>query len=355
VPFSKGTKTRVLTKCSRVCCLCKKQCGTNIEVAHIVPESKGGTNDKNNAIPLCLDCHQEIGAYDPSHPRGNLFTELELRTRRDLVYELVASGLLPVPVGRGKAKVIPKMRLEPSRRLMDRIRTVTLDVGMYEDIRTILRHASFPRMMSLSGELVFNPVWTDTLRETEERLVATFPPDGATPPRVMPLDIFLIKGEDSDGRPCLLTYFSGKPGSGWQAFLFPFRQREPNETQEARLHLNAVDLAAFLGIRSVSVEAFPEKYVVSVKPDFGYHDLVLYLFTFCSIKLASPPKWLSTRNSYQGLEYTTRRFQWFHPEELEQDSSTMRVNADLIRGIHYLFATTVPRVPLSVPIGFLRE
>jgi hypothetical protein len=172
----------------------------------------------------------------------------------------------------------------------------------------------------------------------------------------MPLDIFLIKAEDQSRRPSLLTYFSGKPTSGWQAFLFPFRQREPGEDENIRFDLNAKDLALFLGMTPdcVSMNILGQRYAVSIKPDFGYGDLVVYIFTFCSVKLTSPPDWLSQREAQSQLEYSTRCFHWFHPEDMEKDTQIMRVNADLIRVVHYLFATTLPAVPSSVPSRFLK-
>jgi len=47
MPFDPALRTRVLLWCDRHCCLCKKPCGVNIEVDHIVPEAAGGTNDLN--------------------------------------------------------------------------------------------------------------------------------------------------------------------------------------------------------------------------------------------------------------------------------------------------------------------
>lgn len=94
MPFNTNTKANMFIRCARLCCLCLKQCGTNIEAAHIVDESKGGSNDESNGIPLCFDCHQEIGAYDPKHPKGNKFSHDELRARRDRVYRLVESGAM---------------------------------------------------------------------------------------------------------------------------------------------------------------------------------------------------------------------------------------------------------------------
>jgi hypothetical protein len=92
MPFSPEVKSRIFTRSNRLCCLCLKQCGTNIEAAHIIAECNGGSNDEENGIPLCLDCHQEAGAYNDQHPKGNKIREDELRGRRNRVYSWVESG-----------------------------------------------------------------------------------------------------------------------------------------------------------------------------------------------------------------------------------------------------------------------
>lgn len=81
-------------RCARLCCLCLRQCGTNIEAAHIIDETRGGLDDADNGIPVCLDCHQEIGAYNDGHPKGNKFRPQELKARRNRVYHLVESGII---------------------------------------------------------------------------------------------------------------------------------------------------------------------------------------------------------------------------------------------------------------------
>ena len=90
--FSPEVKTRMFVRCARHCCLCRKQCGTNIEAAHIIDKAAGGSNEEDNGIPVCFDCHQEIGAYCDNHPKGNKIRAEELRAHRDKVYELVDSG-----------------------------------------------------------------------------------------------------------------------------------------------------------------------------------------------------------------------------------------------------------------------
>ena len=90
--FSENDKMKCLLWSDRHCCLCEKACGTDIEIAHV--DKKGG-NDLDNAIPLCYDCHSAIEKYNKEHPRGNKYRPLELKTRRDQVYEKYTRHLVP--------------------------------------------------------------------------------------------------------------------------------------------------------------------------------------------------------------------------------------------------------------------
>ncbi len=65
-----------------------------MEIHHIVPRNQGGGDDVDNLIPLCFDCHQEVGSYNPKHPKGNRYTEKELKARRDAFYQRVKDGKL---------------------------------------------------------------------------------------------------------------------------------------------------------------------------------------------------------------------------------------------------------------------
>jgi hypothetical protein len=80
--------------CARLCCLCLRFCGTKIEAAHIIDKHAGGLNSEDNGIPVCFDCHHDMGSYNDEHPKGNKYRPVELRARRDRLYELVASGAL---------------------------------------------------------------------------------------------------------------------------------------------------------------------------------------------------------------------------------------------------------------------
>jgi len=95
VSFDQNIRRKVLLWSDRHCCLCKKACGINIEVHHLVPEEQGGSNKIDNAIPLCFDCHGQVQHYNVRHPRGTKFPIEELKARRDQVYEEFTRHLVP--------------------------------------------------------------------------------------------------------------------------------------------------------------------------------------------------------------------------------------------------------------------
>lgn len=61
-----------------------------MEIHHIVYRNKGGEDTEENGIPLCFDCHAEVGAYDPQHPKGRRFTESELRSHKQQWFRIVS-------------------------------------------------------------------------------------------------------------------------------------------------------------------------------------------------------------------------------------------------------------------------
>jgi hypothetical protein len=96
--FSEDDKLKCLLWCDRHCCLCGKPSGSNIEIAHILPRKRTDKSDVDhidNAIPLCFECHSEIGKYNREHPKGNKYRVRELKTRRDQIYEKFTRHLVP--------------------------------------------------------------------------------------------------------------------------------------------------------------------------------------------------------------------------------------------------------------------
>lgn len=97
--FPLNVAQRALISSGRCCCICHKFCGIKIELHHIKPKSERGLDTFENCIPLCFDCHAEVKAYNPKHPKGRKFTESELQSHRDNWYDIVkkTGGILLLP------------------------------------------------------------------------------------------------------------------------------------------------------------------------------------------------------------------------------------------------------------------
>ncbi|MFH1940707.1 MAG: hypothetical protein ABIL68_01285 [bacterium] len=79
------TRSKLFLWSERHCCFCGKACSTNIEIHHI--DCDHSNNDEDNLIPLCFDCHGELERYNPKHPKGTKYRYLEIKSRRDQIYE----------------------------------------------------------------------------------------------------------------------------------------------------------------------------------------------------------------------------------------------------------------------------
>jgi len=144
--FSEEAKLKALMWSNRHCCICDKSCGLDIEIAHIAPD---GGESFANAIPVCYTHHAQIGRhiYSKEHPRGNKYRILELRKRREQIYEKYTRHLIPsllwylVPrFGMGLPKVMGDPRLPT--------------VGFVRENRSIHLPAKFQTMVRafLGGE-----------------------------------------------------------------------------------------------------------------------------------------------------------------------------------------------------------
>lgn len=81
--FDAKQAEELLARCHRRCCVCHRFCGTKIELDHIHPRARGGSDDIENAIPLCFECHAEVHGYNDEHPRGRKFQSSELKLHKE--------------------------------------------------------------------------------------------------------------------------------------------------------------------------------------------------------------------------------------------------------------------------------
>ncbi len=77
MPFSEPTKLKAKRKAHFCCVVCHQPF---VEVHHIIPQADDGTDDLDNAAPLCALCHDHFG--------GNPDKRKQIREMRDLWYEL---------------------------------------------------------------------------------------------------------------------------------------------------------------------------------------------------------------------------------------------------------------------------
>jgi hypothetical protein len=78
MPFSQTLKDQVKKMAAFRCCRCHE---IGIDIHHIVPQAKGGSDDIDNAAPLCQNCHERFGA--------NPEKRKEIRQMRDWWYDVV--------------------------------------------------------------------------------------------------------------------------------------------------------------------------------------------------------------------------------------------------------------------------
>lgn len=100
--FDDVVASTVLGKCARCCCLCRRQSLVQVQVHHIVPESQGGSDEEDNAIALCINCHTDVHTRAPFTRR---FTKFELIAHRDTVYRLVNEGILPLQAAETRLQI----------------------------------------------------------------------------------------------------------------------------------------------------------------------------------------------------------------------------------------------------------
>lgn len=96
--FRSDVAEKALVACGRHCCICKKFCSFKIELHHIIQKADNGVDSFENCIPLCFDCHADVKAYNPKHPKGRRFTESELRAHRDGWYQKVREQHTAIPL-----------------------------------------------------------------------------------------------------------------------------------------------------------------------------------------------------------------------------------------------------------------
>lgn len=84
MPFTEAIKLEAKQKAHFACVACHE---AFVEVHHILPQADGGSDDLDNAAPLCARCHDLVG--------GNPEKRKQIRQMRDFWYEICETQNLP--------------------------------------------------------------------------------------------------------------------------------------------------------------------------------------------------------------------------------------------------------------------
>lgn len=120
---------QALTKCHRICCICRRFRPIHVQVHHIIERNDGGTDEFDNLIPACIFCHQ--GHIHARVPFTQRFSQAELKGLRDAVYDLVAEGKLVPPEADADTSIVdaaPATQAAPAA-----ARSISIAKGQFVD------------------------------------------------------------------------------------------------------------------------------------------------------------------------------------------------------------------------------
>ena len=109
---------KMMVKCGRRCCICRRSRQTKLQVHHIREKGQGGSDEEDNLIVLCLSCHSDVHTKVPF---ARKFSENEQKGHRDALVKRVADGVFPAEdtddTDEAIRVVIREMRSVPTTRI----------------------------------------------------------------------------------------------------------------------------------------------------------------------------------------------------------------------------------------------
>lgn len=166
-----------------------------------------------------------------------------------------------------------------SERLQRGIETLQISNEIRRNLSEVLDHPYFPDMMSISGDLVNNPIWqNEALYETRLEMIDKYRLDGPSAPQIVHLDLMLLCCTDAQRIGLIYTYYSS---DDW-GYLIPNRKRSPKENLNHRQEINAAELAKYLPVHAehVYVKPLADAYAISAKKHAEHQDLTIYIYEF---------------------------------------------------------------------------
>jgi hypothetical protein len=322
--------TREILVESGYCCA---NCGTPspLEKAHIIPWRKSKSHSPKDLICLCANCHTRA---DKEKWGTKSLRQLK---RIPWVLRKRESVVIPVKVATAQRQR-PRQISSVPKSISQEIVALNVSGDVKASIKKVLLYPDYPRWMSVGGKLVRNPVWQSIQTTKQKKILSYHQLNGSSPPRIMHLDILLIRKPDSTGRGHLQTYYS----PDWGTNLLPFRQWLSEDRALRRNSLNADHLSHYWQVPPSSIEVSPlkGKYAISVKPHAKHQELIIYVFEFCSVIFHESPQLQASTKAASS--------QWTDLPTLRRDEIAWAVNGDVIRALHDLFTVNLRALPDSL-------
>ncbi len=218
--FKREEVSELLVAVHRRCSICHRFCGTKIETDHIIPEADKGTDEIDNAIPVCFECHAEIHSYNDQHPRGRKFTPDELHGHKAQwlrICEQSPDALLAPSRAAG---------VGPLQALIDELEFNLVVCGGCGNRGALFGDEQFRRAIARGAIAILTPTLKDAILQAyaatsraNQRILAeiNYDPDGAVLLRVTNAAISAIRDgtpKVTKARDLLLTFLGSEEPAG---------------------------------------------------------------------------------------------------------------------------------------------
>jgi HNH endonuclease len=120
MPFSEGLKLQVRKMAAFRCCRCHE---IGVDIHHIIPQAQGGTDDIDNAAPLCQNCHNRFGAN--AEKRKQIRGDEELLVRSTCKKNIMGTSLNLKKINETILKILRTQ--ESSQAEMENLRKELID------------------------------------------------------------------------------------------------------------------------------------------------------------------------------------------------------------------------------------
>ena len=170
--FKQDEVSKLLDDTGRRCCLCGRQPG--VSVHHIIPPDAGGSDEIDNAIPLCPNCHDEVHRRCAPGSTTRAITPDELRLHRERTMEQVKNGLGWSPDRPTRAPDAPGNDFTPGEGLSDEAKKLLHAMKTAPDGILMCHKCSTGQLvMNTRAEVVFDSsITNDNPREKAKWLGA---------------------------------------------------------------------------------------------------------------------------------------------------------------------------------------